>query len=315
MNLSALIHDYRADTASPYGKLRIGTRQRYDSLLRRIERDLGEREVSSIKGRDLTITYEDWAKSGVPMAHGLMQMLRTIAGYGATLLDDEACATLATKMRFLRFKMGQPRQVRITAAQVVAIRQQAHLMGLHSIARAQALQFEGTFRQRDVIGEWVPVSEPGESYVEWEGRKWLRGLRWDEIDADRVLRHITSKKQKEVEIDLKLADMVMQEFGAVEWPKRGPVITAEATGKPWTAVEFRRMWRVVAREAGIPDEIRNMDSRAGAISEATDAGASLEMVRHAATHSDVATTARYSRNAPDKIKEVQRLRLAHREGA
>ena len=54
MKLSALSHNYRTDPASTYQKLRIGTRQRYDSMLRRIERDLGEREVSEIKGRDLS---------------------------------------------------------------------------------------------------------------------------------------------------------------------------------------------------------------------------------------------------------------------
>lgn len=55
------------------------------------------------------------------------------------------------------------------------------------------------------------------------------------------------------------------------------------------------------------------NTRAGAISEATDAGASLELVRHAATHSDVATTARYSRGSAEKIAEVMRLRAEHRK--
>ena len=135
------------------------------------------------------------------------------------------------------------------------------MMGLHSIARAQALQFDCRLKQRDVIGEWVPLSEPGDSYVTWEGRKWLRGIRWEEIDANRVLRHIASWGQKEIEIDLKEAPMVMQEFGDGEWPKRGPVITAEATGKPWVGVEFRRMWRTVARAVGVPDDVKNMHVR------------------------------------------------------
>jgi site-specific recombinase XerD len=58
-----------------------------------------------------------------------------------------------------------------------------------------------------------------------------------------------------------------------------------------------------------------MDSRAGAISEATDAGADLEHVRHAATHSDIAMTQRYSRGSEDKIAGVQRLRAEHRSKA
>lgn len=55
-----------------------------------------------------------------------------------------------------------------------------------------------------------------------------------------------------------------------------------------------------------------MDSRAGAISEATDAGADLEHVRHAATHSDIAMTQKYSRGSEDKIAGVQKLRAEHR---
>jgi hypothetical protein len=91
--------------------------------------------------------------------------------------------------------------------------------------------------------------------------KWLRGIRWDEIDANRVLRHVTSWGQSEVEIDLKEAPMVMQELGDVEWPKHGPIILAEATGKPWVGVEFRRLWRVAARAAGVPDNVKNMHVR------------------------------------------------------
>jgi len=55
-----------------------------------------------------------------------------------------------------------------------------------------------------------------------------------------------------------------------------------------------------------------MDSRAGAISEATDAGADLEQVRHAATHSNISMTQRYSRGAEGKIETVQLARIEHR---
>ncbi len=69
---------------------------------------------------------------------------------------------------------------------------------------------------------------------------------------------------------------------------------------------------VVAELAGIPRTVRNMDSRAGAISEATDAGADLEHVRHAATQSDIAMTQRYSRGSVEKVAGVMAQRTAHR---
>lgn len=42
------------------------------------------------------------------------------------------------------------------------------------------------------------------------------------------------------------------------------------------------------------------------------AGASLEMVRHAATHSDISQTADYDRNQAQATAEVMRLRVVSR---
>jgi site-specific recombinase XerD len=191
------------------------------------------------------------------------------------------------------------------------------------MALAQALQFELMLRQKDVIGEWVPLKEPGISATVGPKGKWISGLRWEEIDQNLILRHTTSKRGKDIEVDLKLAPMVLEELALLTktpivqltrtaLPVTGPVILCEVTGWPYTTAEFRRKWRIVANEAGIPKEVRSMDSRAGAISEATDAGADLEHVRHAATHSDIAMTQRYSRGSTDKVAGVSRLRVAHR---
>jgi hypothetical protein len=106
--------------------------------------------------------------------------------------------------------------------------------------------------------------------------KWLRGIRWEEIDENLILTHIMSRSQKEIEVDLKLAPMVMAELGNVprdQLPAKGPVIISEASGLPWYAVEFRRNWRLAADKAGVPRTVKNMDTRAGAISEATNAKA------------------------------------------
>jgi hypothetical protein len=68
----------------------------------------------------------------------------------------------------------------------------------------------------------------------------------------------------------------------------------------------------VARAAGIPDAVWNMDARAGAITEAEDAGADLDDARAAAAHTQASTTARYSRGAVGKSRKVATLRIAHR---
>jgi hypothetical protein len=240
-------------------------------------------------------------------------MLRILVGYGSTILEDDDCAKIAVRLHGLRFPMSKPRKSILTAAHVVAIRRVAHAMGLESIALAQALQFEATMRQKDIIGEWVPASEPGRQYLVAGDLVWGRGLLFEEINTDLILRHVTSKRQKEVTVDLKLAPMVIEELQhrfvlMSELPQRGPVIVSEETGLPYHAHKFRMIWREVARKAGVPDDVRNMDTRAGAITEALQAGASLDSVRKAATHSDISMTQRYSRDDDVDTGNVMRLR-------
>jgi site-specific recombinase XerD len=139
--------------------------------------------------------------------------------------------------------------------------------------------------------------------------KWLRGLRWEEIDDNLILRHVTSKRGKEIEIDLHNAPLVMAELERLGTrPASGPVIIHANVGVPYKAMTFRYLWRKLATEAGIPKTVRNMDTRAGAITEALQAGANLEDVRKAATHSDTSMTVRYSRGDQQAVAEVMQLR-------
>jgi hypothetical protein len=50
-------------------------------------------------------------------------------------------------------------------------------MGRPSIALEQALAFELGVRQKDVIGEWIPVAYPGVSDIIDSSRKWMMGFR------------------------------------------------------------------------------------------------------------------------------------------
>ena len=323
MLVSALIEAYRTDEATPYRKLRFFTRKHYDSLCKRIEHDLGAMDLTQIKARQLLLWHDQFVQQDkIAMGHSAIGMLRIISGFGATLLEDDQCVRLSLVLSKMRFKMSKPRAERLTAEQAVIIRGQAHAMNRRSIAIAQAFQFELMLRQKDVIGEWVPVGEPVASDVIDGNNKWLRGLRWEEIDENLVLRHVTSKRQKEIQVDLNNAPMVIQElmltFGIVhrsKMPASGPIIVSDVSGLPWYPAEFRRTWRLLARRGGIPDNVWNMDTRSGAISEATDAGADLEHIRHASTHSDIGMVQRYSRNGMEKAAGVQQLRVASRKVA
>ena len=133
--------------------------------------------------------------------------------------------------------------------------------------------------------------------------KWLHGLRWEEIDENLIVHHTTSKRGKDLpDPDLRHAPMVMEELERIaggpvtrdRLPARGPMIV-NAAGFPWDDNEFRKEWRKAATAAGIPTTTYNMDTRAGAITEALGSGASMEDVRKTATHSQSTTTQRYSR--------------------
>ncbi len=311
--IATLIDCYLTDRVSSFQKLRYRTRENYLCLCRRIDKEHGADQLRNIRARHILAWHQDWIASGhVSMAHSLMGMLRMLVGFGLTILEDRECERLAGVLSNLRFPMARPRIAILTADHVLAIRAEAHRRGLHSMALAQAIQFECMLRQKDVVGEFVPLNEPGVSEVISGNDKWLRGIRWEEIDDDLILRHTTSKRNKDVEIDLKLAPMVMEELERIPNREKGPVIVYEITGLPYVTHQFRRLWREIATAARVPKSIRNMDSRAGAITEATQSGADLEHIRHAATHGDISMTQRYARGAAEKTAIVMRMRVEGR---
>lgn len=317
-----LIDAYQRDKDSPYRKLRYATRVFYDTLCRRIIKMMGRSIVADTTARELLRLHGEFVEAGnVPMGHAVVGMMRTLLSFGSTILADKDCREVRVMLHDMRFPMGKARSVILTADWVVAIRAEAHKRGKPSIALAQAFQFELMLRQKDVLGEWVPISEPGMSDTIWGNAKWMRGIRWDEIDGDLKLTHVTSKRGKEISVNLRNAPMVMEELDLAfpgwggdraKLPANGPVVLSETHGVPWIANEFRRFWRQIATACGIPKGVRNMDSRAGAITEATEANAPLESIKHAATHADIQMTQRYARGAEEKTADVMRMRVAHR---
>lgn len=324
-----LVRSYQTDPDSPYHKKRYATRQHYDTLCRRVVKDCGAEFIARTDARRLMRLHESWSEGGkVSMGHAMIGMMRTLTTFGSMLLKCPGCRAIRPDMSDMRLASGNPRENFITAEQAQAIRQHAHAMKVpyrHSIAIAQAFQFDLTMRQKDCIGEWVPLSEktPPTDVISGNS-KWVRGLRWEEIDQNLILRHMTSKKQKMLAVDIKDAPMVMAELRLMTGispatpllrehiPASGPLLVNEQTGEPWESANFRRAWREIARAVGVPDDVFNMDSRAGAITEAFAAGADADSIRKSAKHSSLSMTARYSRGDQDAIADVLKHRVAHR---
>ncbi len=148
---------------------------------------------------------------------------------------------------------------------------------------------------------WEPIPEgQGASGILLNGRRWANGLTWSDLAADLVVRKATTKTGAFAAHDLKLCPLVLGLLDRVPVDRRvGPLVIDETAGRPYAGSAYGREWRIVARAAGVPDYVWNMDARAGAITEAEDAGADLDHIRSAAAHTqgfdDAALLARRGR--------------------
>jgi len=248
------------DPRSPYQKVSPSTKANYDSLTKRVMDDRGEAELATLKGSTINEWHDTWAQSGRSMAHALVTMLRMVFGFGATVLEDRECERLSMIMHKMKFEPLPKRTEVLTLQQATDIIAKAYEFDAPSIALAQAFQTDFGLHQKDVIGEWIPIAQPGPDDITDGRDKWVRGLRWDQVDADLVLRHPTEGTMRLKEGALVSAELAkLVKLGAL--PTSGPIIVHERTKLPYRAASFRRLWRLIADNAGVPKDIRNMDSR------------------------------------------------------
>lgn len=262
---SGLIQCYRQHEKSSYHNLKHSVRVNYDHTLNRINKDVGPQRIAHWNAEHVQSLYDNnWAADGkAAMGHSVIGKLRLLCSFGSVVLNDDACTRLSAILANMRFTVPTGRNGDVlTIDHVRAIRSMAHkLFNWPSIALAQAILLEiPKLRQVDVLGEWVPISDPGESDVINGKEKWMHGLRWSDIDENFVLRRTltTGRKnqRKEVEIRLTSRAMIMEEINRVPVEKRvGPMIVCELNLLPWSASEFRRKWRMVADKAGVPDTV------------------------------------------------------------
>jgi hypothetical protein len=233
--------------------------------------------------------------------------------YGAAA-ELAHCERLSNILARMRFKGPARRRIKLELHHVEAFIPKAVEMDRLSLALGTAIQFETMMRQKDVIGEWEPLGDTRPSLgIVLNGHRWVNGLTWADISSSMVISKDTTKTGATVVADLKLCPLVMQVLSLVPSERRvGPFIIDEMAGRPYAEDAYAREWRIIARAAGIPDHVKNMDARAGAISEADDALAPLDEIRSTAGHSQASTTGRYIRGAVGKAKHVAELRQLHR---
>ncbi|WP_267421837.1 integrase [Methylobacterium sp. GC_Met_2] len=311
---------YQVDEASPFKRLKHNTRTKDTYTLILIEKAFGTRSLAALKIGDFYRWYEAAKKPKVPggservrRAYGIIKKLRELFAFGI-MAELPECRRLYEVLEHARFAQPARRRIAMELGHVEAVVAKAIELNRLSLALGTAIQFETALRQKDVIGEWEPIpAGQGASGILLNGRRWANGLTWSDLAADLVVRKATTKTGAFAAHDLKLCPLVLALLERVPADRRvGPLILDEIAGRPYAESAYGREWRIVARAAGVPDHVWNMDARAGAITEAEDAGADLDHIRSAAAHTQVSTTQRYSRGAVGKSRAVAELRLAHR---
>ena len=317
--LRSVIRLYQQTPESPYHQIKANTREMYDESLNVLEKTVGARQLSKLTGLDFMRWFNNLKapkEPGMPerprRAYKAMQLLRIVIKFGV-VLNISDCFRLATVLETMEFSSPPARTVAITFEQTQEICRIAEKKGLLSIAIAQALQFELTLRQIDVIGRWEKTDNVRSGGIIHRGKRWVDGLLWSHIDAHGVLDKETSKTGQRAQHDTMAYPFLRKYLDKVPQSQRvGPLIVCETTGLPYRRRHFADVWRSIAREAGVPDDVWNRDSRAGGVTEGSDAGADIEHLRHHANHKNIQTTTRYNRGTLDKTRAVAELRVARR---
>jgi hypothetical protein len=314
-SLGFLAHQFETDEESPFRDLRESTQSFYRHALKNVSSYAGGRQLNAVTGRDVRKWHKVWVeKHGLRGGYACIQAIRRIVHYGCET-GDPSCIRLAAMIERMEFKAPGRRTKRPSYEMIEAFRPVAIADGRPSQELALMLQFELSLRQKDVIGEWVKAGDGSREGIMDGQWRWQWGLTWNHIDGDWLLKKPTSKSNgsRIAEHDLKAYPSLLALLQAVPAEKRiGPIVLDERANKPYRQNHFSRTFRKIARAAGWPDDVWNMDSRAGAVSEAFEAGAQAADVMTTATHTQMSTTMIYNRGKVVQSARVAELRQAKR---
>jgi hypothetical protein len=188
---------------------------------------------------------------------------------------------------------------------------------MHAFALGVLLQWTFALRGVDVFGQWLERS--GEGGIRRGRELWCDGLTWDMVAPDlsafsKVISKTERSMPEPMRFSLEGLTEVQTRLRLIGNGKRiGPVICSERYGLPYTAESRSRAWARIRESLGLPS-IWLMDTRAGAITEGRQLGASVADLRDAAGHATTATTQRYMRGRAEAVEKVVHLRRANASG-
>ncbi len=314
---ASLVRFYETHPDSPYHDLQPATQTNYSKTMALLMRNKGSRLVAKVDGADIGRWYKELVEaSSKGWAYYTVNVLKAALSFGASKRIAE-CSTLRAELREVRFGAGKRRKEYLTYPQVMAFYDKAHEMGLGWMARCLLIQFEFGIRRRDVIGMYF-TDESGEGAIRIGKRVWRDGITWGNIDEHGVFRRLVSKTAltSEEEAVHVVADYpkLVAELALTPTAKRiGPIIINPKTGVPPTEAQCRRAFRRIAAEVGISDNVQGRDARAGADTEAYEAGATKEEAMALLTHTQESTNRGYLREKIEQSRRAASKRVASRK--
>jgi hypothetical protein len=340
---------YQSHPYSRFRTVKANTRKSYTDSLKVIENTVGARLIRRVTILDVQHWYDEWrkpalikhSKDGNPVfgperidrAHDAVSMFKTVLRFNAALRRPD-CKQLLEDLEkatsIVRFERGGAREVEMTSAHAGAFIKTALELGQRGVipdwrARYMAIgiaaQYELGLRQRDIIGErpknvadLEAAKRRGATAIVYGGVTWVGYFTWEGIPGWRWrMRTSKSKYRSPMDFDLSIYGLLHPLLHAVPFEERTGAVVKGEHGHAVQERSYRKWFREIARTAGIPDEIWNMDSRAGAATEAEEAQVPLELIGEALDHSKARTTPRYIRRRSTKIAEVGKARQAFRK--
>jgi hypothetical protein len=313
---ASLVGFYETHPDSPYHELRPATARTYHKTMALLMRHKGARRVDAVDASDVRRWYKELVEAhSKGWAYFTINVVKAVLSFGATKRIRE-CRELRAELREAKFQAAGRRKERLTYDQIEVFRKAAHVEGLGWMALCLTLQFGFGMRRRDVIGEWID-DQLGTDGIRNGKRLWRDGLTWAHVGADGVVRKLISKTMFTSELIAvhAIADYpdVEAELARIPLERRvGPIVINDRTGLPPTEAQCRHCFRLIARKAGIPDSIWNMDARAGASTEAYEAGATEEEAMALLTHSERRTSRGYLRDLTQQSRRAAAKRVASR---
>lgn len=319
-----VIRRYRTDKYSPYARAKANTREGYDYTCNKWVAAIGHWKIDDLtfeRLMEIEQAMRDKGRSDAYVARMFTQ-LRGLASYGSLIRETQAqCRPVKDMLALLRVRAPAGRSVAPTREQVEAVVAAADAAGQFAIATGWLLQFEFCLRAVDVRGQWLgggTSNTPLDGGIIRDGKRWADGLTWDMFDADlSTFTKVISKTAKSLPepytFDLTSVPYLRARIARLRPAEAvGPVIVSRS-GLPYTRNSWANTWVKYRRKAGIPDEIKVSDLRAGGLTEARELGANQFDLRDAAQHSNVSTTSKYVRGRSEASGKIVKLRQEKRK--